>query len=788
MAVPCGCAFFYGDDQMSKKSTSVPVIILKDMTIFPGMIIHFETAGSNNLVAVEKSISKGSTVVVMSQTADAVSFDKSSQTDTIGTLATVVQLIKVSPGVVRILLTGKSRVHISKLDFIDKSYMADIEHVDDNLNDLASEYEKEALLRGLKDVFNEYSNEYGKFSKSVLKKIAAEKKLGQLIDLIATNIPLEYENRQHILITVNIIDRYNYLVKNIVDEVEILRIRQKFQDKVKKLVDDNQKEYYLREQLRVIREELGDSSADSEADIFEKECNELDASDEIKERILVEIHRFKTIASSSSESAVVRGYIETLLELPWNKKSEDDNDIVHAEKVLNKNHYGLKKVKERILESLAVRLLTGKGDAPIICLVGPPGTGKTSIAKSVAEALNKKYIRICLGGVRDEAEIRGHRKTYVGAMPGRIANALKKAKVSNPLILLDEIDKVSNDYKGDTFSALLEVLDSEQNEFFTDNYVELPVDLSNVLFICTANSTQTIPGPLLDRMEIIQVSGYTENEKFHIAKEHLVNKQKEKNGVNTAALHFADSAIKGMILNYTREAGVRNLERRIAEICRKAAKQIVTGETVKVNISARKLEECLGKAQYESTQVNKQDEVGIVRGLAWTSVGGETLEIEVNVMHGKGKFELTGQLGDVMKESAMTAISYVRSLGEQYNIADDFFEEHDIHIHIPEGAVPKDGPSAGITMATAILSTVTGIKIKADLAMTGEITLRGRVLPIGGLKEKILAAKNARIHNVLVPEKNLKDIEEMESEITEGITIRYVENMKQVIEYAFNER
>ena len=571
----------------------------------------------------------------------------------------------------------------------------------------------------------------------------------------------------------------------LLNEVEVISLKNEFQAKVKERVDKNQKEYLLREQMKLIREELGEDNTQSDAEHFLEEVKKLKADKTVKERIKKEIERFKNIASSSSESAVSRGYIETLLELPWNKASKDNKDLANAEKILDEDHYGLEKVKERMLEFLAVRNLTHKGESPIICLVGPPGTGKTSIARSVAKALNKKYVRICLGGVRDEAEIRGHRKTYVGAMPGRIINGLKSAGVKNPLMLLDEIDKVSSDYKGDTSSALLEVLDNEQNSHFRDHYVELPVDLSEVLFIATANSVQTIPRPLLDRMELIEVSSYTENEKAHIAKEHLIAKQIEKNGLKESELTFQNGAIEQLIRSYTREAGVRNLERKIGEICRKSAREIYEGKKKKVTISTKNLEHYLGKEKYTFDKKNEKDEVGIVRGLAWTSVGGDTLEIEVNVMPGKGEFKLTGQLGDVMKESAQAGISYIRSVSEQYQIPDDFFTRHDIHIHIPEGAVPKDGPSAGVTMATAMLSAITGKKVRADVAMTGEITLRGRVLPIGGLKEKTLAAKNAGIRTVCVPGKNEKDIEELSAEIKKDLEIVYADTIEDILKVAF---
>ena len=644
---------------------------------------------------------------------------------------------------------------------------------------------KEAMLRCIKETVLKYQKANGHMSKEFLRQVEEQQDVGTLMQQVAYNLPLYYTQKQKILEAVDLTSQYETLMAILLNEVEVISLKNEFQAKVKERVDKNQKEYLLREQMKLIREELGEDNTQSDAEHFLEEVKKLKADKTVKERIKKEIERFKNIASSSSESAVSRGYIETLLELPWNKASKDNKDLANAEKILDEDHYGLEKVKERMLEFLAVRNLTNKGESPIICLVGPPGTGKTSIARSVAKALNKKYVRICLGGVRDEAEIRGHRKTYVGAMPGRIINGLKSAGVKNPLMLLDEIDKVSSDYKGDTSSALLEVLDNEQNSHFRDHYVELPVDLAEVLFIATANSVQTIPRPLLDRMELIEVSSYTENEKAHIAKEHLIAKQIEKNGLKESELTFQNGAIEQLIRGYTREAGVRNLERKIGEICRKAAREIYEGKKKKVTISTRNLEHYLGKEKYTFDKKNEKDEVGIVRGLAWTSVGGDTLEIEVNVMPGKGEFKLTGQLGDVMKESAQAGISYIRSASEQYQIPDDFFTRHDIHIHIPEGAVPKDGPSAGVTMATAMLSAITGKKVRADVAMTGEITLRGRVLPIGGLKEKTLAAKNAGIRTVCVPRKNEKDIEELSAEIKKDLEIVYADTMEDILKVAF---
>ena len=624
-----------------------------------------------------------------------------------------------------------------------------------------------------------------KMGKELQRQLSEITDLEKLMNQLANSLPVHFEEKQKILDAVSMTERYEVLMALLLKEIEIIAIKNDFQAKVKAHVDKNQKEYLLREQMKVIREELGEDNTESDADHFMDALGKIKADKEVKEKIKKEIDRFKNISSSSSESAVARGYIETLLELPWNKTSRDNKDLKNAEQILNADHYGLEKVKERMLEFLAVRNLTSKGESPIICLVGPPGTGKTSIARSVAKALDKKYVRISLGGVRDEAEIRGHRRTYVGAMPGRIVNGLRSAGVKNPLMLLDEIDKMSSDYKGDTASALLEVLDAEQNKKFRDHYVEIPIDLSEVLFIATANSVQDIPRPLLDRMELIEVTSYTENEKLHIAKEHLLAKQMERNGIRPEQLAITDKAMAKIISGYTREAGVRNLERKLGEICRKAARPLYEGEKEKIKVTEQNLEKFLGKEKYSFDKKNDTDEVGIVRGLAWTSVGGDTLEIEVNIMPGKGEFQLTGQLGDVMKESAQAGISYIRSVSEEYHIPKKFFQENDIHIHIPEGAVPKDGPSAGITMATAMLSAITKTPVRADVAMTGEITLRGRVLPIGGLKEKTLAAKNAGIKTICVPKKNEKDIDEISPEIKKGLKIVFVEQMKDVLDVAF---
>ncbi len=705
----------------------------------------------------------------------------------IGTVGTIKQIIKLPKHIVRVLVAGETRGRLKEIEFADPYLRANIEIIDESDQDTPDDTNSEAMERSLKDMLIEYAAKNGKMSKESVTQLLDIKGLRKLVDEIAANIPLQYTDQQEILNETDIQKRYEKLSFRLVNEVQIMNIKEEIQKKVKERVDKHQREYILREQLKLIREELGEDSTVSDAEEFENALKNLNAPKEVKEKLQKEINRFKSSLNSPAESGVIRTYIETLLEMPWDKASEDNNDIEYAKKVLDEDHYGLEQVKERILEFLAVRTLTKKGDSPILCLAGPPGTGKTSIARSLARAMKKQYVRISLGGVRDEAEIRGHRKTYVGAMPGRIANGIRMAGVKNPVMLLDEIDKVSTDYKGDTFSALLEVLDSEQNSKFRDHYLEVPLDLSEVLFITTANTLQTIPRPLLDRMEVIEISSYTENEKLHIAQEHLIPKQLEKHGLTPEQLTFSKHAIWKMARNYTKEAGVRQLEREIGNVCRKAAKEILTTDRRKISVTDRNIHRFLGKEKYTYQMANPAPEVGIVRGLAWTSVGGDTLQIEVNVMPGSGDLMLTGQLGDVMKESARAGISYIRSVSSRYDIPEDFFEKHDIHVHIPEGAVPKDGPSAGITMATAMLSAVTEKKVRSDLAMTGEITLRGRVLPIGGLKEKLLAAKSAGIKTVLVPKKNTVDVEELSAEITKGLEIIPVENMDEVLGAALTE-
>ena len=768
----------------------LPVIPLKGMTIMPETVIHFELNREKSIQALESAMLNQGRVFLVTQKDGSMDNPQMEQLYPVGTIAQIKQITKMPNQTVRVLVEGKCRGKLHGLNEEQERFPeAFVEEIVYKETDKEGQIQQEAMLRQLKEMFAEFAAHYPKLDKNALQRYSRVKGLEPLIDQIAMNIPVDFEKKQMMLGALDIQERYEILIDLLQQEIEIARAREEITAKIKGRVEKNQKEYLLREQLRYIKEELGDDGSFSDADQFEESLAALQAPDKVKEKIRKEISRFKSLAGNSSEGAVERGYIETLLELPWDKASTDNRSIQHAREILEQDHYALSKVKERILEFLAVRCLTEKGQSPIICLVGPPGTGKTSIARSVARALNKKYVRICLGGVRDEAEIRGHRKTYVGAMPGRIAAGLKQAGVKNPLMLLDEIDKVSNDYKGDTFSALLEVLDGEQNVRFRDHYVEIPLDLSEVLFIATANTTQTIPRPLLDRMEVIEVSSYTENEKFHIAKEHLVKKQMEKNGITRKMLSIQDSALKNIITYYTKEAGVRELERKIGDILRKAAieileKQEAGEELSKISVTASGLEHYLGKRKYMLDKANRKPQIGIVRGLAWTSVGGDTLQIEVNRMPGKGEMELTGQMGDVMKESAMIGMSYVRSIGEKYGIRPEVFKENDFHIHIPQGAVPKDGPSAGVTMATALFSAITEKEVRNDLAMTGEVTLRGRALPIGGLKEKLLAAKMAGIREVLVPFENRKDVEEISQEIREGIVITYVKDMKEVLKHA----
>lgn len=765
----------------------IPAVALRGMTILPSMIVHFDVSRDKSIKAVEKAMLGNQKLFVITQQNPEVSDPEIQDLYHVGTLAEIKRITRMPKNIIRILVEGLERAALTDFD-VSEGYMdAEIVCLREDVSEsqgMDDEVRQTAMLRSLKEIFQEYAAANGKMSREMIHQIMEIMELERLADQIAINIPLYYEEKQKLLEAVSLHDRCELLCVILSNEVNIMHIRAELQEKVRERVDRNQREYILREQLKLIREELGEDTVQADAGNFRKALEKLEASAEVKEKIGKEIERFQNAAGNTAESGVIRGYIETLLEMPWDKRSQDSTDLIKAKAQLEADHYGLEKVKERVLEFLAVRTLTKKCDSPILCLAGPPGTGKTSIARSIAAALDKKYVRICLGGVRDEAEIRGHRRTYVGAMPGRIANGMKMAGVKNPLMLLDEVDKVSSDYKGDTSSALLEVLDPEQNVRFRDHYIELPIDLSEVLFIATANDVQTIPRPLLDRMELIEISSYTENEKLHIAKEHLLKKQILRHGLENYRFTVTDGALKKIISCYTKEAGVRNLERKLGEICRKAAREILEEKKKTVRVTESSLKHYLGKERYRVRKINEKNETGIVRGLAWTSVGGDTLEIEVNRMPGKGEFRLTGQLGDVMKESAQAGISYIRSVSGRWNIGKEFFETQDLHIHIPEGAVPKDGPSAGITMATAMASAITGIPVYADIAMTGEITLRGRVLPVGGLKEKLLAAKNAGIRMVLVPLKNKADVEEISSEITKGLDIRFVETMDEVLRYA----
>lgn len=768
---------------MKQPISILPAIALRGTTILPDMIVHFDVSRERSIKAIEAAMLHDQKIFLVTQKDPEVEKPELSELYQVGTVAYIKQVVKLPHDLLRVLVEGIERAELLSLEQEEPFLKAETALFEPD----GAQYTKslkEAMFRSIQELFQRYCMESGKISKDLAAQIMNITELEELISQIAVNVPLTYQNKQKILEAVSLENQYEVLAAILNNEIEVLQIGHDLQRKLKARVDKNQRDYILREQLKLIREELGEENTADTAEEYRQKAEALDATQEVKGKLNKEIDRFKSMNNAAAESSVLSTYIETLLGLPWNKKSEDSTDLKEAWKILEEGHYGLKDVKERIMEFLAVRKLTSGGKSPILCLVGPPGTGKTSIAKSVAEALHKKYVRICLGGVRDEAEIRGHRKTYVGAMPGRITAALSQAGVNNPLMLLDEIDKTSSDYKGDTSAALLEVLDPEQNNHFNDHYVEVPQDLSEVLFIATANDMDGIPRPLLDRMEVIEISGYTENEKEHIAKDHLIPKQLEVNGIPEGKLKIQTPALRKIITLYTREAGVRGLERKIGQICRKAAREIMENDQKKVTVNSKNLENYLGKARYSYLMANKKDEVGIARGLAWTQVGGDTLQIEVNVMPGKGELVLTGQLGDVMKESAQAGISYIRSVADKYGIAPEFFQENDIHVHIPEGAVPKDGPSAGITMATAMLSAIIGREVRADVAMTGEITLRGHVLPIGGLKEKLLAAKYAKIKQVLVPKDNKPDIQEMDAEILDGLKISFVDNMNEVLHEA----
>lgn len=785
MRAPTGRGAIQGEKM--KLIRRLPAVALRGMTILPDMVIHFDLSRIKSIAAVEQAMAEDGDVLLVAQQNPEEENPGYDEVYHVGTIARIKQVSKLPNKIVRVLVEGQKRAALMSFEPQEENYLlAEAEEIPACQEEM-DEPTKEAMIRQLAELFAGYGVYYPKVGKGMEKQFLVQKNLEKLMDLIAANLPITFEAKQKVLELPTLAERHDYLTNLLYNEIQIAKIKAEMAEKVKGRVEKHQREYVLREQMNYIRHELGEDDGLTDAEQFEASVDKLKAKKDVKDKIHKEIARFKRLMPNSSEASVERIYIETLLEMPWDKTSKDITDIERAEKILEEQHYGLEQVKERVLEFLAVRSLTKQGDSPILCLVGPPGTGKTSIARSVAEALDKKYVRISLGGVRDEAEIRGHRKTYVGAMPGRIAGALRQAGVKNPLLLLDEIDKVSSDYKGDTSSALLEVLDSEQNCRFRDHYIELPLDLSEVLFIATANSTTTIPRPLLDRMEIIEVTSYTANEKFHIAKEHLIEKQWKKHGLTKEQLTLSDKALQMIIEGYTREAGVRELERKLGEICRKAAREILKKPGTGIRVTGQNLERYLGKVKYTQDKRNQTDEVGIVRGLAWTSVGGDTLEIEVNMMPGKGDIDLTGQMGDVMKESAITGMSYVRSISKQYHIKEEVFRKQDFHIHIPEGAVPKDGPSAGITMATALVSAITGIPVRADVAMTGEITLRGRVLPIGGLKEKLLAAKTAGMKKVLVPAENRRDVDDISKEIKGGMEIVFVEHMSQVLEHALAE-
>ncbi|SCI89888.1 Lon protease 1 [uncultured Clostridium sp.] len=769
---------------MEDKKITMPAVALRGLTILPGMVQHFDISREKSVRAVETAMMGDQKVYLVTQRNPQQEVPTAADLYQMGTVSQIKQIVKMPNGILRVMVEGLERAALLTL-FEDGQYLeAEIEDApmqEEQLSDTV----KEAMSRIVKEKLEEFGNANPKAVKDFIGSLLVITDLESLLTQTANEFPWDFAVKQELLECDYVSHLYDRIVYYLMREIEILMIKRDYQGKVKEHIDKNQRDYILREELKVIREELGDDAGAEDADGYLEQLEKLNADKETKEKIKKEIQRFKGMPGGSQEANVLRTYIETVLEMPWKKTSRDNQDIIHAKEVLEEDHYGLEQVKDRVLEFLAVRALTKKGTSPILCLVGPPGTGKTSIARSVARALGKKYVRISLGGIHDEAEIRGHRKTYVGAMPGRIADAMRQAGVANPLMLLDEIDKVSADYRGDVSSALLEVLDGEQNGKFRDHYLEIPLDLSGVLFIATANDVSTIPRPLLDRMEVIEVSSYTENEKFHIAKKYLVPKQLERNGLTGEMLSFSDKALEKIIHNYTREAGVRNLERRIGEICRKAAREFLEKKRKSVHITEGNLQKYLGKEKITFENANEEDEVGIVRGLAWTSVGGDTLQIEVNVMPGDGKLQMTGQMGDVMKESAQIALTYVRSVADRYGVESKYFKEHDLHLHIPEGAVPKDGPSAGITMATAMLSAVTGKKVLASVAMTGEITLRGCVLPIGGLKEKTLAARMAHMKKVLVPDKNRPDMAEISKEITKGMEIVFVKTMDDVVREAF---
>ena len=761
----------------------LPMLALRGKYIYPNSVIHFDVSRSKSVRAIEEAMQNDQMIFLDNQIDPAMEDPKSYDLYQIGTLARIRQVVKLPQNIIRVFAEGMFRAEILEVCEEEPIFRVEAAYQHTEQQEFEQD-EKEAVFRALKENFEKYTGVWNQMDPNVYSYILMQTDLEVFVDHLATHLPFSLQNKQKLLEEMDLKRRCELMLVLLEQELRLAYLRLDIQEKVKENIDDNQREYMLREQLKVIREELGETNIADEADEFLRSLSEMEAGEEVKDKIKKEISRFQAMGNSAAESAVLRTYIEIMLDVPWEKLSEDSMDLEEAEKILEADHYGLKKVKERVLEYLAARAMSQKKDAAILCLVGPPGTGKTSIARSIARATHKEYVRLSLGGVRDESEIRGHRKTYVGAMPGRIVAAIRQAKVRNPLMLLDEVDKVGKDQRGDTASALLEVLDGEQNEHFRDHYLEVPLDLSDVLFIATANDLSTIPKPLLDRMEVIEVSSYSENEKFHIAKNYLVKKQMEANGLTPKEIVWKDDALRLLIDSYTREAGVRSLERTIGNVSRKITKDIYQGKKKKVTVTKKAVRDYLGTAPYELEKENLKDEVGIVHGLAWTSVGGVMLNVEVNTMPGKGKCTVTGSLGDVMKESAQAAVSYIRSKSGKYKIKDDFFESHDIHIHIPEGAVPKDGPSAGITMTLALISAITGRKVRGTVAMTGEVTIRGQVLAIGGLKEKMLAAKRAGMTKVLVPKANEKDVREFDTEITENIEIVYVKKIEDVIREA----
>lgn len=761
----------------------LPMLALRGKYIYPNSVIHFDVSRSKSVRAIEEAMQNDQMIFLDNQIDPAMEDPKSYDLYQIGTLARIRQVVKLPQNIIRVFAEGMFRAEILEVCEEEPIFRVEAAYQHTEQQEFEQD-EKEAVFRALKESFEKYTGVWNQMDPNVYSYILMQTDLEVFVDHLATHLPFSLQNKQKLLEEMDLKPRCELMLVLLEQELRLAYLRLDIQEKVKENIDDNQREYMLREQLKVIREELGETNIADEADEFLHKLSEMEAGEEVKDKIKKEISRFQAMGNSAAESAVLRTYIEIMLDVPWEKLSEDSMDLEEAENILEEDHYGLKKVKERVLEYLAARAMSQKKDAAILCLVGPPGTGKTSIARSIARATHKEYVRLSLGGVRDESEIRGHRKTYVGAMPGRIVAAIRQAKVRNPLMLLDEVDKVGKDQRGDTASALLEVLDGEQNEHFRDHYLEVPLDLSDVLFIATANDLSTIPKPLLDRMEVIEVSSYSENEKFHIAKNYLVKKQMEANGLTPKEIVWKDDALRLLIASYTREAGVRSLERTIGNVSRKVTKDIYQGKKKKVTVTRKAVRDYLGTAPYELEKENLKDEVGIVHGLAWTSVGGVMLNVEVNTMPGKGKFIVTGSLGDVMKESAQAAVSYIRSKSGKYKIKDDFFENHDIHIHIPEGAVPKDGPSAGITMTLALLSAITGRKVRGTVAMTGEVTIRGQVLAIGGLKEKMLAAKRAGMTKVLVPKANEKDVREFDTEITENIEIVYVKKIEDVVREA----